>query len=123
MKSVFFLFSFFYVVFSCQHALDKPKNLLSKSEMTDILTDIYLYKQTPDNIPMSKEIAFDTYITIFKKHNTTKEIFQDSYTYYYTDGNSMQHIFDNVIKNLEKKLTKEQLLQLKDEEKANAQKK
>lgn len=122
MKYLLFLPLLLFTVFSCQHNLEKPKDLLSKSEMTDILTDIYLYKQTPDNIPLTKEVAFDTYVSIFKKYHTTKEIFQDSFGYYYIDGNSMQHIYDDVIEKLEGKLTPKQLQQLKEEEKTNTPK-
>ena len=106
-----------FTFFSCQKALEKPENLLSKKEMTSILTEIYLYKQTPDMIPLSSETAFSTYVSIFKKHNTTKEIFQDSFNYYYTNPKTMQHIYDDVIDNLKDMLTKEQLQQLQNEEK------
>ncbi len=109
--------SFLLLLFSCQHSLEKPKDLLSKSEMTEILTDIYLYKQTPDAAPLSKEAAFDTYVSIFKQHGTTKEIFQNSFDYYYANVEVMQHIYDDIIDNLKDKLTKEQLQQLKEEEK------
>lgn len=102
--------------FSCQHPLEKPDHLLSKKDMIAILSDIYLYKQTPTNLPLDQETAFDTYVSIFKAHHTTKEIFQNSYIYYYTDVNALQHIYDKVIDNLKSKLTKEQQHQLKEEE-------
>ncbi len=121
MRVIVFLSLNFLLLFSCQHALEKPKDLLSKKEMTEILTDIYLYKQTPESIPLSKETAFDTYLSIFKKHKTTKEIFQNSFSYYYADAEAMQHIYDDVIENLEDKLTKEQLKQLRQEEKEKAE--
>jgi adenine C2-methylase RlmN of 23S rRNA A2503 and tRNA A37 len=84
--------------------------------MAAILTDIYLYKQTSNNMPLSKDTAFDTYVSIFIEHNTTKEIFQDSYNYYYAEANAMQHIYDDVTDNLKDKLTEEQLQVLEEEE-------
>ncbi|MCT6868574.1 DUF4296 domain-containing protein [Apibacter sp.] len=117
MKLYFYIFFFLFLsLFSCQHALKKPDKLLSKTDMIAILSDIYLYNQTPSNIPLSKEIAFETYVSIFKAHHTTKEIFQDSYVYYYADANALQHIYDGVINHLKNKLSKEQQNQLKMEE-------
>lgn len=117
MKLFIFIFICLYLsVLSCQHPLEKPNHLLFKKDMIAILSDIYLYKQTPTNFPLDKETAFDTYVTIFKAHHTTKEIFQNSYIYYYADANALQHIYDKVIDNLKSKLTKEQQLLLKEEE-------
>jgi hypothetical protein len=114
---IFILFCILFFFFSCQHALEKPDNLLSEEEMVAILTDIYLYKQSPENTPLSKDDAFDTYVSIFKAYNTTKEIFQNSYDYYYADIEAIQHIYDDVTDNLKDKLTKEQQQQMQEEEK------
>jgi hypothetical protein len=116
---IILLLSLFTVLFSCQHAVEKPKDLLSREEMAAILADMYLYKQSLNNIPMSKNDAFDIYVSIFKKYNTTKEIFQDSFNYYYVDFNNMPDLYDDVIDNLEDNLTKEQLKELKEQEKAS----
>ncbi|MDR2121904.1 MAG: DUF4296 domain-containing protein [Flavobacteriaceae bacterium] len=109
------LLCFTLLLFSCQHALEKPKDLLSKEEMASILTEIYLYKQTPGNILLSKKDAFTIYVSLFKAHNTTKEIFQESYNYYYTDATALEEIYDNVINNLKDKLSEEQQKRLKKE--------
>ncbi|MGM5630121.1 DUF4296 domain-containing protein [Apibacter raozihei] len=121
MKQILITLFFLCVLSSCQHALDKPEDLLSKEEMVDIMTDIYLYKQTPAELPLNDEIASDTYIAIFKKYKISKETFQQSFSYYYSNIEDMQHIYDRVIKNLKNKLPSKQLDILNAEEKAESE--
>lgn len=112
----FCLFLFFTLaVFSCQRSIEKPKDLLSKSEMADIMADIYLYRQMPFNEPVMPVSSFDTYVSIFKKHKTTKETFQQSFDYYYIHSDEMAEIYDKTIDNLKDKLPEEQRKQLEEE--------
>ena len=67
---------------SCnQSYIDKPKDLLSKSEMVDILTDLYLNQQELNFSPIadySIQVAQNS-LYIFKEHKTTHKTFEESY--------------------------------------------
>ncbi|MDR3273108.1 MAG: DUF4296 domain-containing protein [Flavobacteriaceae bacterium] len=115
MRKIGFFLIFVLAVFSCQRNLEKPKELLSKSEMADIMADLYLYRQMPLNAPLKPINSFDTYVSVFKKHKTTKEIFQQSFDFYYVDTDAMENIYDKAIDNLKDKLSKEQRKKLEED--------
>lgn len=79
----------------------KPKDLLGKSEMTAILVDIYTSQQMLNaNINQANEnqvlnIAKNT-LYIFEQHETTHQIFEESFKYYYTQPEMYQRILDDV---------------------------
>ena len=100
------------VSFSKPYA-QKPDDLLSKSEMRDILVDIYTSQQMMNSIQSQSpnqvlDVAKNT-MYIFDQHETTHKIFEDSYKYYYTQTGAYQKILDDVIDELKNRLSEEEL--------------
>lgn len=74
------LISFLFLFFSCNHLIEKPENLLSKDEMSEILMDIAISEQSSSfksDINMEVETRY-----ILKKHNVSATVFKESYKYY-----------------------------------------
>ena len=100
--------------FSCNKPYnEKPKDLLSKSEMVDIMVDLYINQQMINAVPVQSgtptlNLANDA-VYIFDKHETTVKIFEDSYKYYFTDPKTYNKILDNVKDDLKDKLSEEAL--------------
>lgn len=96
---------------SCnQSYIDKPKDLLSKSEMVDILTDLYLNQQELNFTPIADygvQVAQNA-LYIFKEHNTTHKAFEESYKYYYTKPSEYQQMLNKVRENLVNKLSEKE---------------
>jgi len=92
--------------------IKKPDDLLSKSEMVDILVDLYLSQQTLNAKPthtgdiiqnLAKNSAY-----IFERHGTTHKMFEDSYKFYFTDPKTYNSILDDVKDELQSQLSKEE---------------
>lgn len=116
MKKIFFyLLISFGMITSCNKTAEKPKDLLSKNDMAEILSEMYLYKQNTTGAFQKESDLFDTQVSIFKKHKTTKEIFQSSYDYYYVQTQDMNDIYDDAIDMLLDSLNKDQKKTLKNE--------
>ena len=69
--------------FSCQHLMDKPKNLIPKKEMANILADLALNDQLTYFNPSGNIEAGTRYI--LQKRNIKGKDFVDSYQYYILD--------------------------------------
>lgn len=85
----------FFILWSCNDNA-QPAQLLSKEQMSHIIADMALYGQNPMgqqdfNIDESNHF-------IFKKHQTTPEIFKESYVYYIYDPENVEEIFINAKK-------------------------
>lgn len=114
MKKLAYLFILLIGIVSCTKPYEKkPDDLLSKSEMKDILVDIYTSQQMMNSIQTQSsnqvlDIAKNT-MYIFEKHETTHKIFEDSFKYYYTQTGAYQKILDNVIDELKGNLSEDEL--------------
>lgn len=114
MKKLAYLFILLIGIVSCSKPyVKKPEDLLSKSEMKDILFDIYTSQQMMNSIQSQSsnqilDIAKNT-MYIFEKHETTHKIFEESFKYYYTDTGAYQKILDDVIDELKNNLSEEEL--------------
>ena len=68
MKKIIFLFTLLFI-FSCSEIVDKPKNLLSKDEMSEVIADFAIYDQAYTvNSTSNLEI---TSRYVLKKHKIT----------------------------------------------------
>lgn len=113
MRNVVNLIIFCLGIISCDKPFNKkPENLLSKSEMADILTDHYLNQQMV-NGSAAKDgnyilaLAENT-VANYNKHNVTRQDFEANYRYYYTKPKEFQKILDKVKNNLSDKLSEEE---------------
>ena len=90
MKRIFFLF-FLVFLFSC--GSEKPKNILSKDEMAEIIVDLAIYEQvffvnSQQNIDVENINTF-----VFKKHKTNAAAFRESHAYYLHTPDALEDIY------------------------------
>lgn len=93
-------------IISCTQTGEKPKDLLSEKEMSEILEEIYLYQQsgylnelqtvTVDYVKLDAELI--------QKHGASVEQFQESYKFYILNPEKYNEILEQVRTNLELKL-------------------
>ena len=90
MKRIIFLF---FLVFLVSCGSEKPKNLLSKDEMADIIVDLAIYEQvffvnSQQNIDVENINTF-----VFKKHKTNAAAFKESHAYYLRTPDALEDIY------------------------------
>lgn len=113
MKNLIFLSLIFLSIFSCAPKnYDKPKDLIGKSEMIDILTDLYISQQGLQMFPIqnqdqSIDLAKDA-VDIMKNYDITFHQFSESYKYYMMQPEKFKEMLNDVKKNLEDKLSNEE---------------
>lgn len=105
--------------------IKKPDDLLSKSEMVDILVDLYTNQQLVNAIPSQNgnvklDLARNS-LYILQQHDTTHQTFEESYKYYFTDPKTFNSILENVKKELEKKLSDEEKNRLEEMNNENSE--
>ena len=76
---------FFIVMFSCQPIVDKPKNLVSKNTMAEIIADLALNDQARFMSNASSMESGTKYI--LEQHHIKGKDFTDSYQYYIINDN------------------------------------
>ncbi|MCY0969639.1 DUF4296 domain-containing protein [Chryseobacterium wangxinyae] len=91
MRRIFSLFIFMFLV-SCSEYVDKPKNLLDKSKMSEIMADLAINDQVT-NTYLGKNLESGTRY-ILKSHNVKADDFVESYKYYVVTG-KMNKIVDD----------------------------
>ncbi|UFH30791.1 DUF4296 domain-containing protein [Chryseobacterium sp. C-71] len=91
MKRLSALLMFVFVV-SCSEYVDKPKNLLDKSTMSEIMADLAINDQVTNTF-QGKNLESGTRF-ILKTHNVKADDFVESYKYYVAIG-KMNKIVDN----------------------------
>lgn len=83
----FILFS----LFSCEKIVDKPKNLIEKQEMAEIIADFAIYDQTYTVKPDANMELVSRFV--LKKHKIDAKTYRDSYKYYISNPEEMDDIF------------------------------
>lgn len=91
MKKIFLLFIFLSIV-SCNSSVDKPKKLISKSDMSEILADIALNEQAIFAFP-NKNLESGT-LYVLQQHKVSADDFVGSYKYYLVNK-SLKDIVDD----------------------------
>jgi hypothetical protein len=67
-------------MFSCGDYIDKPKNLIPKDQMAEILADLSINDQATFMYPNSNLEAGTRYV--LKTHNVKSNVFVESFKYY-----------------------------------------
>lgn len=83
----------------------RPKNVLSASKMTDILTDLHKLEGTLSaaNIPYDRfDQKSQYYNAVLEKHGITQAQFDSSVVWYTHNPKKYEHIYDDVLVRLEK---------------------
>lgn len=82
---------------------NRPKGVISQSEMESVLTDLHKL----DGAMAAKDISYaqwdqknEYYVSVLKKHGINQAIFDSSVVYYNRDPKKYERIYENVIKNL-----------------------
>ncbi|MBF0596914.1 DUF4296 domain-containing protein [Faecalibacter rhinopitheci] len=99
MRKIFYIFIVSISLSSCSRPyIDTPDNLISKSDMVDILVDIYKSQQMINNTQSSNQILSiaEGTLYIFENHDVTRQEFEESYKYYFTQPRVYQKILDQV---------------------------
>ncbi len=91
MKKSVFIFILM-CLFSCQDYIDKPKNLIPKDQMAEILADLAINDQATYMYPNTNLEAGTRYV--LKSHNVKSEDFVESFKYYVVKQ-KMQGIADD----------------------------
>ena len=79
MKKIVFIFILM-CLFSCQDYIDKPKNLIPKDQMAEIIADLSINDQATYMYPNTNLEAGTRYV--LKSHNVKSEDFVESFKYY-----------------------------------------
>lgn len=95
---------------SCYHEnqpeVMPPEDLLSRDEMVEVLTDVYIVEGTLYYHRMKKElneeISSRYYNQIFEEHHISHRILKDNLRYYNSKPEDMEDIIEDVLSNLSK---------------------
>lgn len=102
---------------------EKPKNLISKSKMVDILIDIKLISSAnTTNKKVMEKLGINQEAYVYTKHNINNMQFVLSNDYYAYNIKDYEEIYAKVKDSLEKLKAVYKALELKEEEEAKAQK-
>ncbi len=97
------IISFFFVLLFCscgQTILDKPKNLLDKDKMSEVLVALSLNEQSVINFPKSNLESGALYV--LQQQNVSSEDFVNSYNYYLV-SKDLPKIIENAQEIIKKK--------------------
>ena len=91
---------------SCDEEMDKPKNLISESEMIQILTEVQIAEAKIGKLSLlsvdSSNLAYQKLeSTIFKKYKTDSAAYKRSFNFYAIQPEIWAKIYEGVVKNLE----------------------
>lgn len=105
MKSLIMVVLFFFAS-GCDFKENKPEVLLSQEQMVDLMIDIQLLEATYNSRMVrldDRKPRMDRYYEeIFSKHQTTRAIFDSSYTFYEKDTEILAEIYEQTFEALEK---------------------
>jgi hypothetical protein len=97
-------------MFSCYHEnhpeLEAPEHLISKDDMVNVLTDIYVtegilaYQRMNKNL--TSEMSANYYQIVFKEHQINHHILKENLRYYNSNPEVMEEILEEVLANLSK---------------------
>ena len=90
MKKIIILFLGLFL-FSCETS-KKPKNLLKKDKMAEIIADLSIYEQSFSVNPHYNPQHIGLFV--FKKHNIQQKDFDDSFAYYIENPSLLNNIYD-----------------------------
>ena len=99
----FFLIILIFLLGSCNTSVirtPKPKNLISQSEMAEVLADVHIAEANIQMANSEDDSLHQTYTNyynaVFEKHHISREAFIQSMGYYIKNPELLQNIYDNV---------------------------
>ena len=118
MKIKFAFLTFLLVILlSCDDSKKRPENIISEESMVSILVDIQILEATYNSRLIHEDDRNERmkryYQEVFEKHQTSKELFNESYTYYEENPEILYAIYEVVLEKLEAIQTEEETKQVK----------
>jgi len=128
-KLKFIIITFLLLIqLSCDNSEVKPGNIIPEDNMVLILIDVQILEATYNTRLIHEEDRNDRmeryYQEIFEKHQTSLDIFNESYTYYEKNPEILDLIYEQVLEKLEAMQTEEEakLAKAKAKKKADKEK-
>lgn len=107
-----YFFILIFALFWACSPTDKPQNLLTKTQMAEIIADLAIYDNANWVNPNANLEISNRFV--LEKHKTTPTIFRESYAYYIYNPDNLDEIYNeakqiilNKDPDLEKKLNKD----------------
>ena len=100
--------------FSCDEKIEKPNNLLSEEQMSQILAEVQIAEAKIGKMSFmsidSSNLAYQNLeMRIFKKYNTDSATYKKSFNFYALQPEVWADIYSQVVKTLEAKEKKKDL--------------
>lgn len=92
MRNLIAVFTLLFLT-SCTEMVDKPKNLLSKEQMSEIIADFAIYDQSYTVKPETNMELASRFV--LKKNKTNAATYRESYKYYLAQPEVLDDIFDD----------------------------
>ena len=109
MKQIIY-FLLFFMIFSCTKEEEKPKNLIPKQKMINLLFDMHLASKSRNIRTISKEKNPNYYPLIYDKYQVDSTQFKESHTYYLKNIELYQEIYTKLEDSISKLTKKQQKL-------------
>ncbi|MBI1767408.1 MAG: DUF4296 domain-containing protein [Bacteroidetes bacterium] len=97
--SIFILAS----MLSCQ-TKEKPKQILTKAQLSSLLVDVYLAEARTESIPKIKDSTIRYFIPfeqkLLKDRGIADSVLKETYTYYMSNPKELEQVYDSVIDTL-----------------------
>lgn len=92
------------VLVSCQEKMEKPKNLLTKSQMIDLLVDIHLTEAKVKELHLKRDSSNQLFRILEKevllRQQTTDSVYKKNFLYYLDNMEKMEEIYSAVVDSL-----------------------
>lgn len=89
---------------SKKQVLDKPDGLISRSTLTEILSEAYVIESTvhlANDSVNKRDLTQQYYKELFERHHITKKQFESSLDYYIADETTSEKLLTEVSKKIE----------------------
>ncbi len=113
MKVFLFMFLFFFL--SCVNSNHEiPEKILNKNDFINVLKEVHLSEaefeiNKTNNLEAAENILANEYLKIYAKHNTNKDRFEKTLSYYTKHPEELEMIYSKVLISLSKE--KDSLIQ------------
>jgi ferritin-like metal-binding protein YciE len=93
------------LIFSCESAEKPPKDILSKDQMANILSDVHIAEARISQMhlkSMDSSVVIYDYLQkkIYKKYQTDSSEYKKSYNFYASNPESLEEIYNLVTKKI-----------------------
>jgi hypothetical protein len=120
------LISLLLLIIACESPEDKPEKIISEENMVSILIDIQILEAVYNIRLIHEEDRNERmdryYLEIFENHQTSIDLFNESYSYYQENPDLLDAIYEEVLEKLEALQTEAETKVVKAKEKKKAAK-